>query len=412
MTFQLAHSDTTNGSGVAATVGGSMGAGFRGEVPVTPHLSLKNETFRPKTKLTAPVIGANADDVFCDWISIYQDHAEGLPKVNDGAVIKYSGDGEVECLTLRKVRIEGSHESAVFIRCDGVRVSFEGNVSKFCRPDNVFGLSFQDCIKRINAILKAQGLPPFTAGKAAHRLMPNGQWEKVYTGARVTRIDVTQNFSAGTKASAQEFMRWLSSQQAQRVKTGTYGEGDTVDFGRGSRQVYTKAYLKAAELLRHAKKHRDPSRVGQRMYDPYSEQLAAWCDAVGLVRWETTYKSTFLIDHNQQYLGSIDMNVLHQDFAKRKEVFTRANIDQDELTELPPKLLGPYRMWLAGDDLTQKYKKATFYRHRKALLPFGVDIAVRSNVRQFQPRVRVITLGPVAIPDWYQRPSILLGLAA
>lgn len=389
------------------------GGDFGGEVRVTPHLSAKTDTFRPK-KHTAPVISANGGEgIFCDWISMYQDHPGRLPKLNDGAVMQYNAEGELEFLTLKKMQIKGSHESSVFIRCDGTRVSFEGNVSKFGRKDNVFGFTFEECIERINALLKTLNLPPFTAGKAAHREMNHGQWEKVYTGARVTRIDVTQNFSAGSKSAAVEFMRWLATQQASRLKTGTHGEGDTVDFGRGSRQVYTKAYLKGAELLRHCKKSMDPDRPGQRMYDPYTEELAAWCDAAGLVRWETTYKSTWLIDHNQQYLGAINMNVLHADFATRKEVFTRANIDQDELTDLPPKLLGVYRMWLSGDDLASKYQRRTFYRHRKALIPYGVDIAVRSNVRQFQPRTRVITLGPVTPPDFYQLPQLhQLGLAA
>lgn len=389
---------------------------LEGEVPVTPHLSLKNETFRLKNKqcITPPVIAGNASDTtFCDWVSIYQDHAEGLPNLNEGAVMKYDADGQLECLTLRKARIEGSHESAVFVRCDGTRVSFEGNVSKFGRPDNVFGFTFAQCIERINTLLATLGLPPFTAGKPGHRLKECGQWEKVYSGARVTRVDVTQNFTAGSQTAASEFMRWLGSQQANRVKTGAHGDGETVDFGRGSRQVYTKAYLKGPELLRHAKKRGQCQTMAQAMHSAHIERLAAWCDAVGLVRWETTYKSTFLIDHNQQYLGSIDMNVLHHDFAKRKEVFTRANIDQDELTDLPCKLLGVYRMWASGDDLSTKYSRPTFYRHRKALLPYGIDIAIRSNVRAFQPRTRVITLGPVVPPEWYELPQVhQLGLAA
>ncbi len=99
------------------------------------------------------------------------------------------------------------------------------------------------------------------------------------------------------------------------------------------------------------------------------------------------------------------MNVLHHDFAKRKEVFTRANVDQDELTDLPPKLLGPYRMWLAGDDLTRKYKKSAFYKHRKALLPFGVDIAVRrwrpaADASLMGPGLLALTVAAAAVVVW------------
>ena len=98
-----------------------------------------------------------------------------------------------------------------------------------------------------------------------------------------------------------------------------------------SRQVYSKAYLKGPELLKHSRKalkHAKgcglPGLTTQREHHPYLEKLAAWCDSVGLVRFETTYKSTFLIDHNQHFLGGLSMTRLISDFAERKAVFTRA----------------------------------------------------------------------------------------
>jgi hypothetical protein len=177
-----------------------------------------------------------------------------------------------------------------------------------------------------------------------------------------------------------------------------------VDFGRGSRRVYSKAYLKGPELLRHARKLKDPENASQRAHDPYLESLAAWCDSVGLVRFETTYKSTFLIDNCLNYLGGFDMPTLLKDYQTRQSVFTRAKCDVEELSSLDNKALAVYRMWQAGDDLTVKFKKSAFYKHRSALLPYGVDIAIKSNVIQFQPKTRVITLGPVSPPDFYELP--------
>ena len=98
------------------------------------------------------------------------------------------------------------------------------------------------------------------------------------------------------------------------------------------------------------------------------------------------------------------MNVIHLDFESRKSVFTRQTLDVDLLTELEPKLLAIYRMWQAGDDLTKKYTRATFYRHRAKLLPYGIDISVRSNVVNFEPKTRVITLGQCVPPPFYDRP--------
>lgn len=384
-------------------------------MPVTRRFSLTGETFEhratdipgveelfpPIKKIDAansvtwyPVPPTKTQLVgFCDWISIYQCHGSGLPVLCDGAFMRIDKHGETVNTTLKKLRVEGSHETAIFIRCDGATVWFEGNVSKFGRQDNVFGYSFRQCLLRINALLSEHGLPPFTDGE---RYITNfkGEPRSVWTGAMVTRVDMTQNFSTGSKENAYYFMRYLAGQQASRLKTGTYGEGETVDWGRGSRTVYSKAYLKGPELRKHSQ--------GQ----DYLGHLADWCDSVGLVRFETTYKATWLHHHGCHYLGGFDMKQLELDFEQRKEVLTRQSVDIEELTDLPKAILSTYRMWQAGDDIASKLSRATFFRHRKALLPYGCDLSIKSNVTQLKPRTRVIMLGPVTPPDFYELPTI------
>lgn len=378
------------------------------DVQVTRHFSPKNGISFPKSPLTlVPDFPRDRrfeqTQSFCDWVSIYQNHPDGgLLKINDGAFVRYDAHGVHESTTLKKCKVEGSHETGVFVRCDGQTVWFEGNVSRFGRPDNVFGFTFVECIDRINALVVSLGLPPFTAG-TAYRSQSNDKL--AFTGARITRLDLTQNFQSGSVENAQVFMRHLAMQQAARLKTGTYGEGETVDFGRGSRRVYSKAYLKHVELLRHMRKDKGPKTDYSRPFDPYVQDLADWCSSVGLVRFETTYKSTFLIDYSQNYLGGLDMRHLEKDFIQRQEVFTRANCEADQLSTLDKTTLGVYRMWQAGDDLTSKFSRSAFYRYRSALLPFGIDIAVKSNVINFQPRVKVIQLSPAPMPSFYQLPQ-------
>ena len=77
-------------------------------------------------------------------------------------------------------------------------------------------------------------------------------------------------------------MRHLQNQQASRLKTGTYGDAETVDFGRGSRRLYIKAYTKGPELRRHIKRiEMDSFQKGP--VNPFVVHLADWCDSVGLV---------------------------------------------------------------------------------------------------------------------------------
>jgi hypothetical protein len=354
----------------------------------TPVYDTKHENWYPVKPTKVQLVG------FCDWVSMYQRHGAGLPKLCDGAFMRIDREGEIVNTTLKKLKIEGSHETAIFIRCDGETVWFEGNVSKYERLDNVFGYSFRQCFLRINNILHSLGLPAFTEGE---KFMTNvkGEPRSVWTGASVTRVDVTENFSTGSKEDAFSFMRFLAAQQASRLKTGTYGEGETVDWGRGSRVVYSKAYLKAPELRRHNKS-----------LDPYLVMLSDWCDSVGLVRFETTYKSTFLHKHGLNYLGGFDMRQIECDFEERRGILSRCSAEVDDLSSLPKALLSTLRMWQAGDDIVSKLSRPTFYRHRRGLLAVGVDIAIKSNVTQLKTRTKVITLGLLTAPDFYQLPEI------
>lgn len=402
------------------------------DVPVTRQSSLTSETFASSGTASSASELSNVVDIstraewrpyqptqvqmvgFTDWLSIYQRHYRNdLPKVSDGAVMRIDKHGEVETVTLKKSRIEGSHESAVFIRCDGETVWFEGNVSKWGRPDNLFGYTFLQCLEIINGLLQRHGLPPFTEGDKYWTCF-KGEPRSVWTGAVVTRIDMTCNFATGSKEDAYAYMRYLQSQQASRMKTGTYGDGETVDFGRGSRSHYLKAYLKGPELRRHAGKVLDVQGIEdgtvkdyeKGITNPYVHTLANWCDAVGLVRVELTFKATKLHNMGCHYLGGFDMKQLELEFERLSEVFTRSSAETDDMSQLPKALLNTYLMWKEGIDLTVKLSRATFYRHRRELLPYGFDIAIKSNVVQLKTRTRVIKLGPVSMPDWYELPPI------
>lgn len=333
---------------------------------------------------------------FVDWLSLYQSHAEELPVIDDGCVMGVDTSGELVWKTNRKARVEGSHETSVAVRCDGHTVWFEGNVSRFGRTNNLFGFDLAECLRRVNDILVKLGLPPFTWGRKFHRprkttvngaLTNTGELEECWTGARITRIDLTANYSAGSLANARAYMEWLGTQQhSARVKVDTYADGETVDWGRGSKRVYAKCYLKSVEMLRRGA----------------PQHLVEYCEEVGTIRFEVTVKSTQLIAMGCQYLGSLDMEQLILLFEDRRAVMGRAEHSTDDLAELPNQFRRTARDYLAGDDLASRMSKVTFWRHRRALLAYGLDISVKRNVINFQPKVRVIELRALSAPSWYQ----------
>lgn len=371
-----------------------------GDVLVTRHQILTGE----KKQAPEPVQGtswlplsARPEPFFVDWLSIHQSHPEELPVITDGEVLGVDGNGELVWKTSRKRRLEGSFETSVQVKCDGHTVFFEGNMSRFGRTNNVFGFDLAECLRRVNQILAKLGLPPFTWGRKFYRpvktkgaggsLGNSGEVKECWTGARISRIDLTANYGAGSGADARAYMEWLGTQQhSARVKVGTHYDGETVDWGRGSRRVYAKAYLKSAELLKHAA----------------PAEFVEYCEEVGLIRFEVTVKATQLIAMGCEYLGSLDMAKLIELFQDRQAVMQRAEHTHDDLAELPNHLRRTARDYLAGDNLAATLSTATFYRHRAALLRYGLDISVKRNVVNFQPKVRVIELRPLSAPPWYQ----------
>lgn len=329
---------------------------------------------------------------FVDWLTMRQSHEFELPLINAGVVCGIDTHGEIEWQTQRASKIEGSFETSVQIRCDGHTVMFSGNVSRFGRTNNLFGFSFSDCLRRINNVLARFGLPPFSMGKKFYRLhkssvtgsvTPSAAW----TGATISRIDLTANYETGSLSNARAYLEWLATQQGNaRLKVGTRVDGETVDWGRGSRRIYSKIYIKSPEL----RKHDGPT------------DLIEHCENVGLVRFEVTAKATQLIAMGCNYLGGFDMHKITELFNERAAVLTRATHTHDDLESLPNQFRRTARDYLAGDDLGKRLSVSTFRRHRLALLPYGMDISVARNVVNFLPRIRVIELKTASIPQWYQ----------
>ena len=346
------------------------------EALVTPPVCLTDETAAP---------------FFIDWVSMSQVHSEGgLPQVDSGCVWAADEDGAIEWRTLKAVKHEGSFETSVNVRCDGFRVTFSGNASRFGRSDNLFGYGWRECVKRINAILAFYGLPPFTAGEAVQKPNGRGYIETRWTGARFSRLDLTANYEAGSAEAASLVMQYLGAQHAGRKSGRVLAAGETVDWGSGSRRQYWKAYVKALELKRHK---------------CLDERLIQHCESRGIVRFEGTVRSNALVELQCAFLGEYErgfaMGQLVKLFDEHREVMTRATRSTDDLDALPKHLRASARDYLAGMDMARELSRATFYRHRNDLLSYGIDIAMR-NVSPFTPRVRVVELTRAEMPAWYQ----------
>lgn len=353
---------------------------------VTRPVCLTGETFFGISDKTE----AKQEPFFVDWLTISQEHTGGgLPVVDAGCVIGCDDTGAIEWKTTKAVKHAGSFETSINVKCDGFRVTVSGNVSRFGRRENLFGFGFCTCIDRVNTILAHYGLPPMTAGVKREQIA-KGAIRYVWTGARVSRIDVTANYETGSADNAHAFMQYIGSQHAGRHEGRVLGAGETVAWGVGSRRQYWKAYIKHLELKRRG------------CADP---RVTEHCEQRGVVRFEGTLRSNALTDMGCAFLGDYEsgwaMKQLTLCFEQHTEVLSRAEKTTDDLDELPKHLRSTARDYLAGMDMSRQLSRASYYRHRRELLPYGIDIAVR-NVTPFRPRVRVIELKPASVPSWYQ----------
>lgn len=278
---------------------------------------------------------------FVDWISISQEHpAGGLPLVDSGSVMAVDEAGELEWRTTKAVKHEGSFETSVNVKCDGFRVTVTGNLSRFGRRENLFGFGIWDVLDRVNALLAHYSLPPMIPGEKRHRVH-KGDLKTYWTGARISRLDMTANFETGSAENAHAFMQFLGSQHAGRQNGRVLGQGETVDFGAGSKRQYWKAYIKHLEL---------------KLRGCEDERVIQYCEENGIVRFEGTIRSRALTDMGAAWLGDYftgwAMKQLSIVFNERTEVLTRAEKHTDDLDELPRHLRATARDYLAGMEVS------------------------------------------------------------
>lgn len=334
--------------------------------------------------------------VFCDWLSIYQVHFSGVPMVNDGHVFSVDQDGAIKWDVAQKLVHRGSHDTSIRVRSDGFRVSLEGNIGRFNRPDNLFGYSVAECVQLANKLLEDFGLPPFT--DATPRLMVSrlneGDVIEAAAGAVITRVDLTCNWSTGSAGNCEQYIRFLQGFKSGRQEPKAY-KTTGVAWGEGSQYWYAKVYDKAGEYFRQAGKK---SKA-------FNNDLFQFMLLSGIARHEIELKSRYLKQKNMWRITHWGEGMEERVYALFNDVIGgQQNVDS--FLEIPGRAGELAVAWRDGADLKKRLSTATYYRYRKELLKYNIDIAVQSNVTRLKQRVEVIALAPAVMPDWYQLPKV------
>jgi len=189
---------------------------------------------------------------------------------------------------------------------------------------------------------------------------------------------------------SEALLRNMAGHHVGRQKGTLSVNGATVEYGRGSKYVYGKLYCKTTELKKHRTK-----KSGQHV----TEEVIAFCETQGIVREEFTLKSRYLLQNGLAYLGSITDELLMGVYMERTQLQRLEAVQYDDFNHLPRHLKATYVSWKYGFPNNQS--QASFYRHRTALLKYGIDISIPSNVHMLPIRVKTINLQAVSAPDWY-----------
>ncbi len=174
--------------------------------------------------------------MFVDWVSVSQYHGGDLPEIVGSLNFKnLDEDAPIESAGPRQYR--GSHDSSLQVKAHNGWVRVSGNPSRWNRPDNLFGYDLDECMAVINDHLSTLGLPPFTVGvpvspdrnerRASVGLASidgetvdgMGEGEPIaWSGAAFSRIDLCQNFAAGSEFLARLAMRSYQARAVARMK--------------------------------------------------------------------------------------------------------------------------------------------------------------------------------------------------
>lgn len=308
---------------------------------------------------------------FVDFITLVQEHDHPLPWVASGQLIRVSNDGTQGRARPEWVKVDGLHGTSVQLRCDGRTVTFTGNMSRFNRPDNLWGLEFADYLRAVNQLLEQYDLPPFTGA------------------ARVRRIDIATNVSVGTPELVAPFLVWLSAQAADKLSSSTHGQRTTITWGnlRKTGAVW-KAYDKHAQMLDNGQCPRATEHARQHGVVRFEGELLSKV----LSRLKATKVSAFLSGQAQLRLEA--------ELRIKAELLFRAQKIVDDLAELPKRLRCAARDHLAGMDVRRGVADSTFHGLKRALREYGIDIS-QPHPNPGGAAFKRMSVRPALPPTWY-----------
>lgn len=323
-----------------------------------------------------------------DWVTAILPCKHDPSKLISGFVMSYDALAQPEWIVNKKLTVEGSFSSKIQIKSHtDNQIWISGNPTKFLQGHNIFGS---------NDLVHIMGLFFDELLKHDIGLCPDPyQYAAIKDGHySLSRVDVNESWHLDNRKDVLSWIRAVGSTAYMKHRGAGQFAGDTAYFGKNSRRWSLKCYSKGHELS--AKGHKLPKELQIPELLEYAEKalrIEAVIRGMELKRQGLDVASNWDIDTATMllrgYLDNLEMSDVYM-------------LKDDILDTLPMRLRMVYQTWLNGDDLKAIMTKPTFYRVRKQLEQYGIDIATPTPKEKTNviPLVRYLKAEPVGIPDW------------
>ncbi len=263
---------------------------------------------------------------------------------------------------------------------------FHGNPAKFLQGHNIFGSDdllalVYDSYLRVCRILQ---IVPLLSDL---RAVKQGSY-------RIIRVDINYSYSLSSRSDVLSWLRAAEFKSKTRHGRPS-SKGGTLYWGKHSKRWALKAYCKGEEIERP--KHGLPM-------DFYDTPLREWAD--NKLRIELVLRGKHLDEMGLSQAFSLNTETiarLYFQYLRRLEMTEQIRLSDELVLKLPQRLRSTYVLWQSGEDLRSTLPKATYYRHRKELLEFGINIDMRRHENQSSnvvPLVRILEAMPAEVPEW------------
>ena len=212
----------------------------------------------------------------------------------------------------------------------------------------------------------------------------------------VSRVDINETWLLKNRADVMAWIRSAGEKMSMPYRGKGVFSGDTLYWGKGSKYFYLKCYSKGDEINSKKSNFPEALKIPQMLeYADRALRLELVLCSKALREWHINMPCNWLPDMPKMLL------LTH---VRGLEMSNQFMLSDDILDALPRKLRTYYRDWLHGYDLRQDLSRPTFYRIRKQLKEYDIDIALVRDVEKplnnVVPLIKVLEAEPVGIPDW------------